>query len=59
MIWFVVMNIFSMLLEWVRLRWIYAAEKDLKILLLRHQQYLLLWDYLVFEQYGIQYGIST
>jgi hypothetical protein len=35
--WFVVMEIFSMLLEWVSLGRKSAAEKDLEILLLRRQ----------------------
>ncbi len=35
MVWFVVMEIFSTLLEWVRLGRKSAAEKDLEILLLR------------------------
>ena len=37
MVWFVVMEIFSTLLEWVRLGRKSAAEKDLEILLLRRQ----------------------
>ncbi len=35
MVWFVVMEIFSTLLEWVRLGRKSAAEKDLEMLLLR------------------------
>ena len=37
MVWFVVMEIFSTLLEWMRLGRRIAAEKDLEILLLRRQ----------------------
>ncbi len=37
MVWFVVMEIFSTLLEWVRLGRRTTAEKDLEILLLRRQ----------------------
>jgi putative transposase len=37
MSWFVVMQIFSVLLEWVRLGRRSESEKDLEILLLRHQ----------------------
>src|SRR5512145_629554 len=37
MVWFVVMEIFSTLLEWMRLGRRTAAEKDLEILLLRRQ----------------------
>ena len=37
MVWFMVMEIFSTLLEWVRLGRKSAAEKDLEILLLRRQ----------------------
>jgi putative transposase len=37
MVWFVVMEIFSTLLEWVRLGRKSAVEKDLEILLLRRQ----------------------
>src|SRR5258706_6228505 len=37
MVWFVVVEIFSTLLEWVRLGWQSEQEKNLEILLLRRQ----------------------
>ena len=37
MIWFIVMHLFSILLDWVRIGQLTEQEKDLEILLLRQQ----------------------
>src|SRR5688500_14084768 len=42
MLWFVAMQVFAILLEWLRLGRRSVQEKDLEILLLRHQ--LAIWE---------------
>ncbi len=37
MLWFVVMHVFSTLLDWLRIGQLSEREKDLELLLLRHQ----------------------